>query len=197
MEYLIPIIVILIGLQLVVYRWAFKKKRERRRIYYRNEYLKSDDWKRKRYVVLKRDNWRCVYCGAPATQVHHKKYARRNIGREPIEWLVSVCKSCHESRHNWGCPAVFSPQPAIWRVPTVDCRLLILIGFKFRLQKSLGRRSFGGGGDVPCSIFGSLHRPLAPSKSLPFPLLHAPCSLPPAPFTLHLVPSLNCLNCTI
>jgi len=65
---------------LVFNRWAFKKKRERRRNYYRNEYLKSDDWKRKRYVVLKRDNWRCVYCGAPATQVHHKKYGRRNIG---------------------------------------------------------------------------------------------------------------------
>jgi len=73
--------------------------RKRRREYYRNVYLKSDDWKRKRYVVLKRDNWRCVYCGAPATQVHHKKYARRKIGKEPIKWLVSVCNSCHESLH--------------------------------------------------------------------------------------------------
>ena len=75
-------------------------KRERRRDYYRNEYLKSDAWKRKRYVVLKRDNWRCVYCGGRATQVHHKKYARKNIGKEPIEWLVSVCKPCHERQHH-------------------------------------------------------------------------------------------------
>ncbi len=75
-------------------------KRKRRRDYYRNVYLTSDDWKRKRYVVLKRDNWRCVYCGAPATQVHHKKYARKRIGKEPIKWLVSVCNSCHESQHN-------------------------------------------------------------------------------------------------
>ena len=74
-------------------------KRNRRRDYYRNVYLTSDDWKRKRYVVLKRDNWRCVYCGAPATQVHHKKYARKRIGKEPIKWLVSVCNSCHESLH--------------------------------------------------------------------------------------------------
>jgi 5-methylcytosine-specific restriction endonuclease McrA len=80
-------------------RWLFQSKRERRRDYYRNEYLKSDAWKRKRYVVLRRDNWRCVYCGSPATQVHHKRYARKNIGKEPIEWLVSVCKSCHESLH--------------------------------------------------------------------------------------------------
>jgi 5-methylcytosine-specific restriction endonuclease McrA len=79
--------------------WVFDMNRKRRRDYYRNEYLKSDAWKRKRYVVLKRDNWRCVYCGARATQVHHKKYARKNIGKEPIEWLVSVCKSCHDSQH--------------------------------------------------------------------------------------------------
>lgn len=100
MEYLILLSGILFGVILVFDRWVFKKKRERRRNYYQNEYIKSDDWKRKRYVVLKRDNWYCVYCGAPATQVHHKKYARRTIGREPIEWLVSGCKSCHESLHN-------------------------------------------------------------------------------------------------
>src|ERR1700761_1867396 len=74
-------------------------KRQSRRDYYRDEYLKSDEWKRKRYVVLKRDNWRCVYCGARATQVHHKKYARKNIGKEPIKWLVSVCNDCHGSVH--------------------------------------------------------------------------------------------------
>ncbi len=80
-------------------RLLFQIKRKHRRNYYRNEYLKSDEWKRKRYVVLKRDNWCCVYCGAPATQVHHKKYAKKNIGKEPIKWLVSVCKSCHDAKH--------------------------------------------------------------------------------------------------
>jgi 5-methylcytosine-specific restriction endonuclease McrA len=78
---------------------TFESERKRRRDYYR-EYLKSDEWKRKRYVVLKRDNWRCVYCGAPATEVHHLKYAKWNIGKEPIEWLVSVCKNCHASSHH-------------------------------------------------------------------------------------------------
>lgn len=73
-------------------------KRKRRRNYYRNVYLKSDAWQRKRFVVLKRDNWHCVYCGAKATQVHHKKYAK-NIGKEPIKWLVSVCKPCHDKQH--------------------------------------------------------------------------------------------------
>jgi len=93
------ILLILIGVSWVGRRLIFYMKRKHRRNYYRNEYLKSDEWMRKRYVVLKRDNWRCVYCGAPATQVHHKKYAKRNIGSEPIKWLVSVCNSCHESLH--------------------------------------------------------------------------------------------------
>ena len=83
----------------ILNRWIFNINRKQRRDYYINEYLKSDDWQRKRYVVLKRDNWKCVYCGAPATQVHHLKYAKRNIGKEPIEWLVSVCKDCHDKQH--------------------------------------------------------------------------------------------------
>lgn len=79
--------------------WIFEVNRKQRRDYYRNDYLKSDAWQRKRYVVLKRDNWRCVYCGSKATQVHHKRYAKYNIGKEPIKWLVSICNSCHEKQH--------------------------------------------------------------------------------------------------
>lgn len=97
---LIIIFVIIIAIGLILFRsWLFKIERKRRRDYYRS-YLQSDDWKRKRYIVLKRDNWRCVYCGAPATQVHHKQYAKINIGREPIEWLVSVCEDCHNALHH-------------------------------------------------------------------------------------------------
>jgi 5-methylcytosine-specific restriction endonuclease McrA len=83
----------------VIKEWLFEIHRKRRRDYYRNVYLKSDAWQRKRYVVLRRDNWRCVYCGGRATQVHHTRYAKYNIGREPIEWLVSVCEDCHDSIH--------------------------------------------------------------------------------------------------
>lgn len=92
---------IIIGVIIFVFkRWIFDIKRKQRRDCYRNVYLNSDDWKRKRYVVLKRDNWRCVYCGARATQVHHKRYAKYKIGKEPIEWLVSVCNDCHNSQHH-------------------------------------------------------------------------------------------------
>ena len=80
-------------------RWGFSLKRKRRRNYYRNVYLKSDAWRRKRFLVLKRDNWTCVRCGERATHVHHKRYAKKNIGREPIKWLVSLCKPCDERLH--------------------------------------------------------------------------------------------------
>lgn len=99
---MIVLIILLLILAVFIHifnRWQFEKKRQRRRDYYRNVYLKSDAWKRKRFVVFKRDNWRCVYCGGQATQVHHKKYAKKNIGKEPIEWLVSVCKPCHDLKH--------------------------------------------------------------------------------------------------
>lgn len=93
---LLVVCVIIIG---VVYRYISSKILSRRQLYYRNVYLKSDAWKRKRYVVLKRDNWSCVRCGAYATQVHHKRYAKKNIGKEPIKWLVSICEPCHDRLH--------------------------------------------------------------------------------------------------
>ena len=64
------------------------------------EYLKTDAWQRKRYVVFKRDNWTCQECGAKATEVHHLKYAKYQIGKEPIHWLVSLCSPRHRSKHN-------------------------------------------------------------------------------------------------
>ena len=69
-----------------------------RKDYYRNVYLKSDAWQRKRALVLKRDNYTCVHCGYPATDVHHTRYARK-IGKEPIHWLEAVCRSCHVKIH--------------------------------------------------------------------------------------------------
>ena len=38
-------------------RWNFEIERKKRIDYYQNVYLKSEAWQRKRYVVLKRDNW--------------------------------------------------------------------------------------------------------------------------------------------
>lgn len=95
-EFLTPILITVI--YIIIWVWWREEKRIKRKNYYR-KYLKSDAWKRKRYVVLKRDNWTCKRCGAKAEQVHHKKYAR-NIGTEPIKWLESICKDCHYKIHN-------------------------------------------------------------------------------------------------
>ena len=95
----ITIIICLVLGSFVLQQFAFERKRKARTHYYLNEYLKSDAWQRKRYVVMKRDNWKCVYCGQAATEVHHKRYAKYNIGKEPIAWLVSICKRCHMKQH--------------------------------------------------------------------------------------------------
>lgn len=76
--------------------WAKNRKCEQRLASRRDQYRKSDEWQRKRALVLKRDNYHCVYCGARARRVHQKHYAPRNIGSEPIEWLVSVCERCYD-----------------------------------------------------------------------------------------------------
>ena len=91
-------IIVTIVIYFIILSWWREKQRIARRDYYR-EYLKTDAWKRKRYVVLKRDNWTCQYCGAKATQVHHERYAKYKIGQEPIKWLVSLCKPCHDKQH--------------------------------------------------------------------------------------------------
>ena len=99
MEFLTLIVPLVIAIGIFsLGQYEFQKRRKQRTDYYRNDYLKSDAWERKRFVVLRRDNWTCVYCGQEAEQVHHLKYAR-NIGTEPIHWLESVCKSCHNKIH--------------------------------------------------------------------------------------------------
>ncbi|HEV2714433.1 MAG TPA: hypothetical protein VGU64_04160 [Terriglobales bacterium] len=76
-------------------KWVKSRKRKQQLASRRDEYRKSDEWQRKRALILKRDKYRCVYCGARASRIHHKHDSPRNIGSEPIEWLVSVCERCH------------------------------------------------------------------------------------------------------
>jgi hypothetical protein len=56
MDYQILIFLIII-IVIPIIKWLlYEQNRKRRREYYINEYLKSDAWSRKRYVVLKKDN---------------------------------------------------------------------------------------------------------------------------------------------
>lgn len=72
----------------------FEKQKE----YYRNVYLKSDEWKHKRQVIMDYYNWKCLQCGEYATDLHHKTY--ENIFKEKFEDLEPLCRSCHENEHN-------------------------------------------------------------------------------------------------
>ena len=94
----ITVLLVIIGILGIKALIRYKKRKRRTEFYH--DYLETDEWQRKRYIVLKRDGYKCVYCGAPATQVHHKRYSNVNIGKEPIDWLVSVCQECHMKRHS-------------------------------------------------------------------------------------------------
>ena len=58
-------------------------------------YLRTEKWRVKRALALKRDNGICQSClVSPATQVHHKTYD--HIYDEPLFDLESICIPCHE-----------------------------------------------------------------------------------------------------
>lgn len=58
-------------------------------------YLFSDLWKGIRRRVLDRDRKRCR-CGARATQVHHRRYAKVDLSGATLSHLMAICRSCHE-----------------------------------------------------------------------------------------------------
>lgn len=68
--------------------------------YYRDEYLKSDEWKEKRKRILERDQGNCRCCGQKANDIHHITYAR--VYREKDTDLIAVCRNCHEKIHKNG-----------------------------------------------------------------------------------------------
>lgn len=62
------------------------------------DYLKSPEWKAKRELVLKRENYVCEGCrSARATVVHHHTY--KHIFNELLFELASLCEPCHKLCH--------------------------------------------------------------------------------------------------
>lgn len=79
----------------------FDEQRQERREAWMTEYgkyLGSPEWRAKRELVLKRDNYKCQCClTGLATQVHHKSYEFVDLaGSEPCFDLVAVCGPCHD-----------------------------------------------------------------------------------------------------
>lgn len=72
-------------------------------------YLKSPEWRSLKKLVLERDKYCCVDCGARALskynpdgkplQVHHIHYDGVEAMTFAPEQCVSVCHDCHAKRH--------------------------------------------------------------------------------------------------
>lgn len=65
-----------------------------------NEYIKSNEWDKKRRERLSHDGYTCQQCGATGQplDVHHLTYDR--LGDERISDLVSLCRPCHKAEHS-------------------------------------------------------------------------------------------------
>lgn len=63
---------------------------------YRQEYLRSDEWKKLRQQVIDLD-CNCVCCDENADDVHHLIY--RNIVDVKVTDLIPVCRECHNFIH--------------------------------------------------------------------------------------------------
>lgn len=62
------------------------------------EYLRSEEWKEKRQIILERDQRWCQLCGdEDDLRVHHLTYNR--VGGEALFDLVTLCSHCHANEH--------------------------------------------------------------------------------------------------
>jgi ATP-dependent DNA helicase RecQ len=53
-----------------------------------------------RQQVLRRDGWRCQWCGVMANlEVHHQRF-RSHAGHDSEENLITLCVSCHAETHS-------------------------------------------------------------------------------------------------
>lgn len=72
-----------------------------------SDLLHTTEWRNKREKILKRDNYRCVYCGRRHAKlhVHHKYYSAYPNGvlvdpwNYPDDALITLCVYCHQRVH--------------------------------------------------------------------------------------------------
>lgn len=70
------------------------------------EFYTSKRWRRKREIILKRDNYTCQWCKrydggkTPATVVHHIKHLEDypELAYKDSN-LISLCSKCHNKAH--------------------------------------------------------------------------------------------------
>ena len=78
---------------------AFTKEQKEKMSYYRDVYLKSDDWKNLRLLRLLKSNYVCAICAVTSEclDVHHVNY--RNLHDVQTTDLRALCRPCHNKVH--------------------------------------------------------------------------------------------------
>lgn len=66
---------------------------------YRNEYLKSEEWKKLRHSFLRNHNKLCEKCGNDGNDVHHMEYKFLRTSAEQKSKLIFLCRNCHNLVH--------------------------------------------------------------------------------------------------
>lgn len=104
-------ILFLILLWFILLWFRFKNKRqsqtcEKRQSQTYEDLLLTPEWKSKRGYILKRDNYKCQWCGKQEQlQVHHKYYSKypNNVKVQPWNYpndaLITLCDECHQKAH--------------------------------------------------------------------------------------------------
>ena len=69
------------------------------------DYLKSDEWYRKREEKARKMNYTCESCGKIVVKgyhIHHKTY--KHLYNEPLSDLQFLCEECHKKFHEEKTP---------------------------------------------------------------------------------------------
>ncbi len=64
-------------------------------------YLKSPTWHHIKQRVYEQKGRDCIRCKqVPATQIHHIRYDEDTMRGKTLNYLIPICKECHEKEHN-------------------------------------------------------------------------------------------------
>lgn len=67
---------------------------------YRNEYLKSEEWKKLRDSFMRNHDGNCEKCGSIGSDVHHMEYKFLRTNSEQKSRLIFLCRGCHNLVHS-------------------------------------------------------------------------------------------------
>ena len=61
--------------------------------------LEESEYQQVRERVLRRDGWRCQFCGSMTNlEVHHQEF-RSHSGNDTEQNLITLCHECHSAEH--------------------------------------------------------------------------------------------------